>query len=64
MIRTFRTARKTLTLQVVGPKVVIRQAVGKANPKRQERRFRNRYALRKYLTHKVAAAVKSGYEAV
>lgn len=60
MIRTYRTTRKTLTLEVVGPRVIVRKGPGR----RQARTFRNRYALRKYLTHKIEATLAAGYEAV
>ena len=45
MTRTFPTARKIRTLEVVGLSVIARSAGGKVTT----RTFRNRYALRKFI---------------
>lgn len=60
MTRIFATARKTLTLDVVGQSVVLRTAKGRPTT----RTFRNRYTLRKFLSAKVAEAGKQGFVSV
>ena len=59
MTRIFATARKTLQLDVVGQSVVTRT---KGRP--TVRTFRNRYALRKFLSEQIAHAAKAGYVSI
>lgn len=60
MTRTVRTARKTLELKVRGMRVIVRATKGKRAVK-YARTFRNRYALRKFLTGKLTDAKAAGY---
>lgn len=60
MTRIYATARKTMTIDIVGQSVIIRPTRGRATT----RTFRNRYTLRKFVNATQADATRAGFVSV